>query len=68
MERIVQCGCCEQFHRADYTGDCRNDDERFESEEDAAERLGVSCLEVERLEYYQGEVVERYIEIWPDCF
>jgi hypothetical protein len=26
---LVECGCCGCFHRRAYTGDCRNDAERF---------------------------------------
>ena len=26
---LEECGCCDQCHRAEYAGDCRNDDERF---------------------------------------
>lgn len=34
----VACGCCCQYHRADFTGDCREDSERFpEPGEDATE-------------------------------
>lgn len=29
MPTYVECGCCGHFHRLDYQGDCRNDDERF---------------------------------------
>lgn len=28
-EAYVECGCCGQFHREAYWGDCRNDKERF---------------------------------------
>ncbi len=28
-EELVECGCCGCFHRPDYSGDCRNDAERF---------------------------------------
>ena len=24
-----ECGCCGEFHRVDYLGDCRNDAERY---------------------------------------
>jgi hypothetical protein len=65
--RIVECGCCGQFHRTDFFGDCRNDEERFPSEEEAAARLGVKTLEVERFEYDEGEVSEHFVESWPDC-
>lgn len=26
---IEECGCCGSYHRPDFRGDCRNDDERF---------------------------------------
>jgi hypothetical protein len=26
---FVECGCCGSYHRADFTGDCREDSERF---------------------------------------
>ena len=32
MERtnvFMECGSCGAYHRADYWGDCRNDEERF---------------------------------------
>ena len=25
----VECGCCGEYHRADFGGDCREDSERF---------------------------------------
>ncbi|KKM72806.1 hypothetical protein LCGC14_1416780 [marine sediment metagenome] len=25
----VECGCCGSYHREEYRGDCRNDDEQF---------------------------------------
>jgi len=31
--RYIECGCCGQYHRADYWGDCRNDEERFNLED-----------------------------------
>ncbi len=27
---FYQCGCCEDYHRVDFFGDCRQDDERFD--------------------------------------
>jgi predicted PP-loop superfamily ATPase len=26
---FVECGCCGNYHRPEFGGDCRNDDERF---------------------------------------
>jgi len=26
---MEECGCCSSFHRRSWSGDCRNDDERF---------------------------------------
>jgi hypothetical protein len=66
MPRIVECGCCGSYHRAEYFGDCRNDAERFASEDDALARLGVASVEVERFEYDDhGDVVEHFVETWP---
>jgi len=28
-QKFVECGCCGCYHRADYYGDCRNDEERL---------------------------------------
>lgn len=27
--KFIECGCCDHFHRADFWGDCRDDNERF---------------------------------------
>lgn len=27
--RFVECGCCGAYHRDDFTGDCRENSERF---------------------------------------
>lgn len=32
-EDYSECGCCGQFHRSNYWGDCRNDEERFNEED-----------------------------------
>ena len=26
---LEECGCCGQYHRVQFAGDCRHDDERF---------------------------------------
>lgn len=44
---IFECGCCECWHRTDFTGDCREDSERFWSPEDFQERTGVEPWEVD---------------------
>lgn len=41
---IVECGACGQFHRADYFGECRDDAKRFNSPEDAANRIGLPVV------------------------
>lgn len=46
---IIECGCCGCFHREEYYGDCRNDNERFFSPKDAETRLGVE-VEIDYLE------------------
>jgi hypothetical protein len=35
---LQRCGCCECFHRPGYTGDCRNDAERFPHEDALKEK------------------------------
>lgn len=42
--RIVECGCCSSYHRADFKGDCRDDAERFADPEDAEVKLGKPTL------------------------
>jgi hypothetical protein len=33
---FVECGCCGAYHRTDFTGDCREDSERFDDLPDGA--------------------------------
>ena len=33
---FVECGCCGEYHRPGYWGDCRNDEERFSDVPDDA--------------------------------
>ena len=53
--RLLECGCCGQFHpegplqpggSANYMNDCRYDANRFSSAEDFTERTGVPSVEV----------------------
>jgi hypothetical protein len=37
--KVIECGCCSGWHRVEFNGDCRQDDERFASPEQAANRL-----------------------------
>jgi hypothetical protein len=30
---VVECGCCSEYHLADYFGDCRDDAHRFTSDQ-----------------------------------
>lgn len=48
--KIVECGCCDGFHREQFQGDCREDKERFASPEQAANRLQSKVN-------YSGEIV-----------
>lgn len=43
---IIECGCCCCYHRVAYTGDCRNDEERFGDPQDAADILQRPIMEV----------------------
>jgi hypothetical protein len=29
VNTFVECGCCGQYHRTDFRGDCREDSERY---------------------------------------
>jgi hypothetical protein len=40
VQLICLCGGCENYHRNNYSGDCRNDAERFIDEVDATRKLG----------------------------
>ena len=33
MKKFIECACCEQYHHADFYGDCRDDANRFDSED-----------------------------------
>lgn len=33
LPKYVECGCCDCYHRVEYTGNCRNDEERFSVDE-----------------------------------
>lgn len=53
--RLLECGCCGQYHPEDswqpgYStnplNDCRNDANRFSSDEDFTRRTGLPCVEV----------------------
>ena len=55
ITRLLECGCCGQFHpdgellaggSANYLNDCRNDRNRFNSTEDYIARTGIECVEV----------------------
>ena len=43
MIQIIECGC---YHRLDFYGDCRNNDERFPDPQEAANRLQSPVQEV----------------------
>lgn len=33
MVRYLECGCCGCYHKEDYDGECRDDNERYNLEE-----------------------------------
>ena len=35
--RMIECACCDHHHRADFWGDCRNDEQRFIEQDDPAQ-------------------------------
>jgi hypothetical protein len=46
-QTYIECGCCGQYHRNDYYGDCRNDTERLNLEDipEYAEIIGLGQQE-----------------------
>jgi hypothetical protein len=43
---IEECGCCGMYHPKSFGGDCRDDANRYESDEDYAERNNISVNNV----------------------
>lgn len=43
--KIIECGSCSCYHRVNYYGDCRNDNERFADLQDAANHLQKPVIE-----------------------
>lgn len=33
VEDLEECGCCDDYHRPEFGGDCRQDDARFHLED-----------------------------------
>lgn len=60
---IIECGSCSQFHRLDFHGDCRDDDNRFSSLGDAATRLNQPVIEA--FEEEEDEVVYSGVVVMP---
>lgn len=55
---ITECVICGHWHRYDYAGDCRNDDERFNDEEDYLKRaLGITTPLGVSLGWFEAEGV-----------
>ena len=44
---ILECGCCGCYHPDDYFGDCRDDENRFGSPEEAAKRMGKKVIAID---------------------
>ena len=49
MDKYFECGCCGEYHREHYYGDCRNDEERFDYGK--LIEMGVLDSEIIDLEY-----------------
>ena len=41
--QMVECGCCDHHHRADWWGDCRDDSQRFIEQDDG---IWISCADL----------------------
>lgn len=44
---IYECGICSCYHPWDFSGDCRDDSNRFGDPQEYAEKMGVSEFQVE---------------------
>jgi hypothetical protein len=44
---MYECGICGCYHPWEFSGDCRDDENRFGSPEEYAEKLGINPIEVE---------------------
>ena len=44
---LYECGICDHYHPWDFSGDCREDDNRFSSVEDYATKAGVDLWDIE---------------------
>lgn len=40
--QVVECGCCSCYHPKDFTGDCRDNNNRFSGMEDNVEVVGIT--------------------------
>ena len=47
MDKYFECGCCGHYHRVGFTGDCREDSERFTWME--LEDAGVDDVNIQEL-------------------
>lgn len=47
MHVLYECGICGSLHPWNWSGDCRDDDNRFPDEWDYAERKGVHVFQIE---------------------
>ena len=48
MDIYVECGCCGHYHREEFTGDCRQDNERFTIMD--LEEMGIPYDNIKELE------------------
>jgi len=53
-----ECGCCGYFHRIGYTGDCRDDEQRFMLDEFEDEEILISYADFRRRRERSTEQVE----------
>ena len=57
---MIECSCCDDYHREDFYGDCRNDSQRFMEQDDPSEPSDYTDEDGERwvsAAYLRSEVI-----------
>ena len=60
MQKVFHCGCCDEFHRSEFTGDCRDDSERL-SIEDIITRFGIEGKDWEEITPLESAVSNSWV-------
>ena len=55
LHKLYECGICGMLHPWDWSGDCREDENRYGDEQEYAERNGLSRAEYLAIEVFSWE-------------